>query len=154
MKAVCLLLSILFSFQLFAQKPSAQPHGTVYGAKPDTAGIIMSTKLEASMDKKTRISTTIRGKVINVTKEKGGWFNIDAGNGRIISAHFRDYNINIPASLKGKTVIVECVAQKQFIADDQQHFAGDTVTGKKQHNVKPDPKRRLTFEVKGLMVDY
>jgi len=43
--------------------------------------------------------------------------------------------------------------QKQFIADDQQHFAGDTVTGKKQHEVKTNPKRRLSLEVKGMMVD-
>ncbi len=105
------------------------------------------------MDKKTRISITIKGKVLKVTKEKGGWFSLDAGGGKVIAAHFKDYDINIPSGLKGRTVIVEGVAQKQFIADDQQHFAGDTVNGKKQQNVKTNPKHRLTFEVKGLMVE-
>ncbi|HTE01113.1 MAG TPA: DUF4920 domain-containing protein [Mucilaginibacter sp.] len=154
MKACCLLLSMLFSLQIFSQKHTALPHGMVYGIKPDTTVIMSADKLEAFMDKKTRISTTIRGKVIRVTRQQGGWFELDAGNGKVISAHFRVYNVSIPADLKGKTIIVEGVGQKQFIADDQQHFAGDTVTGKKQQNIKTDPKRRLTFEVKGLMVDH
>jgi hypothetical protein len=63
------------------------------------------------------------------------------------------YDTSIPTSLSGRTVIVEGVAQKQFIADDGQHFAGDTVTGKKQHQVKTNPKQSITFEVSGLMVD-
>ncbi len=105
------------------------------------------------MDKKARITTAIRGKVLKVTKQKGGWFDIDAGNGKVIAAHFKLYNITIPDDLKGCTIVAEGVAAKQFIADDQQHFAGDTVTGKKQHSVKTNPKQRLTFEVKGLLVE-
>jgi len=115
--------------------------------------MIKASQLEGFMDKKTRISITVRGKVLRVTKQKGGWFEIDAGNGKVIAAHFKNYNVNIPAELKGRTIIADGVAQKQFIADDQQHFAGDTVAGKKQHSVKTNPKKRLTFEVKGLMVD-
>jgi hypothetical protein len=34
-----------------------------------------------------------------------------------------------------------------------QHFAGDTVSGKKQHAAKTNVKPVLTFEVKGLMVE-
>lgn len=153
MKNIILLLAVLFSFSLFAQQHLSTVHGTVYDAKPDTMGMIKASQVEDFMDKKARISITIRGKVLKVTKQKGGWFDIDAGNGKIIAAHFKNYNVNIPAELKGRTIIADGVAQKQFIADDQQHFAGDTVVGKKQHGVKTDPKKRLTFEVKGLMVD-
>jgi hypothetical protein len=153
MKATFLLFTLLFSFALFAQKQTSLPHGTVYGVKPDTIAMMSATKVEAFMDKKTRISTTIRGKVIEVTKQMGGWFDLDAGNGKVIAAHFKNYNINIPSGLKGKTIIAEGVAQKQFIADDLQHYAGDTVKGKRLHSVKTNPKRKLTFEVKGLMVD-
>jgi RecJ-like exonuclease len=129
------------------------PHGMVYGVKPDTMQLIPAWRVEAFMAKKVRISTTIRGRIIKVTKTKGGWFQLDAGKGKIIAAHFKNYNITIPTALTGKIVFVEGVAEKQFIADDLQHFAGDTVRGKKQHAVKTDPKRRLIFEVKGLMVD-
>ena len=111
--------------------------------------MLKADQLERFMDAKTRISTTIRGKVLKVTRQKGGWFDIDAGNGKVIAAHFTNYSVNIPADLKGRTIIAEGIAQKQFIADDQQHFAGD----KKQPNAKTNPKHKLTFEVKGLMVD-
>lgn len=153
MKTTCLLLLLLISSALFAQKHTSPVHGMVYGTKPSTLAMLEATKVEAFMDKKTRISTTIHGKVLKVVKQKGGWFDIDAGDGKVISAHFKNIGVDIPAELKGKTVIVEGVAQKQFIADDQQHYAGDTANGKKQHLVKTDPKRRLTFEATGLMVD-
>ena len=105
------------------------------------------------MGKRARISTSIDGKVIRVTKPKGGWFEMDAGNGKIIEAHFSAYNVIIPAALKGRLVIIEGVAAKQFIADDLQHIAGDTVSGKKQHTTNTNPKQRITFEVKGMMID-
>jgi RecJ-like exonuclease len=151
----CWLLPICICLNLtaIAQHKTAMPHGMVYGVKPDTMQLIPAWRVEAFMAKKVRISTTIRGRIIKVTKTKGGWFQLDAGKGKIIAAHFKNYNITIPTALTGKIVFVEGVAEKQFIADDLQHFAGDTVRGKKQHAVKTDPKRRLIFEVKGLMVD-
>jgi hypothetical protein len=153
MKSALLLFTFFITAVSFAQKHTALPHGMVFGIKPNTTGMMPASKIEAYMGKQIRTSTTIRGKIIKVTQPKGGWFEVDAGKGKVITAHFKNYGINIPADLKGKIVIMEGVAQKQFIADDLQHFAGDTVTGKKQHYTNADPKRRLTFEVKGLIVD-
>jgi hypothetical protein len=147
------LFIICFMQSVAAQGHWPMPHGMVYGIKPDTTQVIPAWRIEVFMDKKVRISTTIRGRITKVTKQKGGWFELDAGKGKIIAAHFKNYGINIPLALKGKIVFVEGVAQKQFIADDLQHYAGDTVNGKKQHTVKTDPKRRLIFEVKGLLID-
>lgn len=151
--AFLLLFALLFCLSASAQKHTAPVHGTVYGDKPDTTGAMQANRVEEFMDKKTRVSVAVRGKVLKVTKSKGGWFEVDEGNGRIISAHFKNYNVTISASLAGKTVVMDGVAQKQFIADDQQHFAGDTVTGKKQSQVKTNPKRKLIFEVKGMVVE-
>lgn len=153
MKISPLLIALLMPAMVFAQKHIPLPHGMVYGQKPDTMAMMPANKLEASMGKKTRISTTIEGKIIKVTKEKGGWFDVDAGGGKIMAAHFKNYNVMLPTQLAGRTVIIEGVAEKMFIADDLQHLAGDTVSGKRQHKVKTDPKRTVTFEVKGLMVD-
>jgi hypothetical protein len=153
MKLLLFCMSMLCAAQAFAQKHTPLPHGMVYGQKPDTLTVMTAGKVEAFMDKKARITTAIEGKVIRVTKTKGGWFEMDAGNGKIIAAHFKDYNITLPKELAGRTVIIDGVAQKLFIADDLQHMAGDTVAGKKQHQVKTDPKRKVTFEVKGLLVD-
>jgi len=147
------LFAFLFAVGLFAQKHTPLPHGMVFGDRPNTIGLMDASKIEAFMGKRTRTNTTLRGKVLKVTKQKGGWFDLDAGNGKVIAAHFMKYDIAIPTDLAGRKVIIEGIAQKQFTADDGQHLAGDTVSGKKQHGVNVDPKRRLTFEVKGLFVD-
>jgi len=153
MKAITFLLALAMSASAFAQRHEALSHGTVFGSKPNDAATIKAANLESYMAKKARISTTISGEVTKVTKSKGGWFEIDAGNGKTIAAHFRDYKISIPEALKGKHIIAEGVAAKQFIADDMQHMAGDTARGKKQHRVNTNPKQRITFEVSGLMVE-
>jgi len=151
MKAVIVLFVV--SLSVFSLSQTHLAHGTVFGTKPDTSEIIKATGLQAFMGKRTRISTTISGRVIKVTRQKGGWFTIDAGNGKIIAAHFRVYNVTLPTDLAGRYILAEGIAQKQFIADDMQHLAGDTVTGKKQHDVKTNPKQKVTFEVKGLVVE-
>src|SRR5215216_1801455 len=127
MKVIVLLIGLLVPAVVFGQKHIPLPHGMVYGQKPGTMAMISATKVEAFMGKKTRINTTIEGRIIKVTKEKGGWFDMDAGGGKIIAAHFKDYNITLPAQLAGRTVIIEGVAAKMFLADDLQHLAGDTV---------------------------
>ncbi|WP_183568037.1 DUF4920 domain-containing protein [Mucilaginibacter sp. SP1R1] len=153
MKLFASLFFLIIPAIVLAQKHTPLPHGMVYGQKPNITALMKADTLEAFMGKKTRISTTIRGKVTKVLHQKGGWFELDAGSGKTIAAHFKNYDVTIPADLVGRWVIMEGVAQKQFIADDLQHLAGDTVTGKKQHQVKTNDKRRLTFEVKGLFVD-
>ena len=127
------------------------PRNMVFGKKPSTKGLIMANKLEAFIGKRARINVSISGLVTLVTKSKGGWFDIDAGNGKVITAHFKNYNINIPTSLKNHYIVAEGVAAKQFIAADSQHFAGDK--DNHGHRTKPVKKQVITFEVKGLRVD-
>src|ERR1700753_4411478 len=98
MKTTILLLFLLISLTVYAQKHVPLSHGTVFGDKPDTTGVMDASKVEDFMDKKTLITVAIKGKVIKVTKTKGGWFELNAGRGRIISAHFKIYGINVPAS--------------------------------------------------------
>ncbi|SEO87783.1 protein of unknown function [Mucilaginibacter gossypiicola] len=153
MKLIVLLISILIANVAIAQKHVPLPHGMVFGEKPDTITLMQASKLETFMGKKTRITTAITGKVIKVIKEKGGWFELDAGKNRVIGAHFTNAGINLPKQLAGRTVIISGIAAKQFIADDLQHMAGDTVSGKKQHKVNTNSGRKISFEVKGLMID-
>jgi len=152
MKTSAIILGLLLSFSAFAQKQTAT-NGKIYGRKPDTAAMLDASKLEGFMGRKVSVSTTIKGRVKKVTKTKGGWFTIDAGNGKEIAAHFQSYGTNIPVSLAGHYVVVQGVAAKQFLADDLQHFAGDTVTGKKQHVQKRNANHVVSFAVTGLMVE-
>jgi Domain of unknown function (DUF4920) len=147
-------LTIILTCFILGFMPGTQAqHGKVYGTKPTPTQVIDAQNLEAFMGNKTRVKTAIKGPVLKVTKQQGGWFDIDAGKGKIIAAHFSKYDITLPLDLKGKYIIAEGIAQKQFMADDMQHFAGDTVTGKKQHDAKANPNDKLTFEVSGLIVE-
>jgi len=150
MKTLLSIIAICAATGAFAQNIS---HGTTYGKKVSTVGMMKASQLEPYMNTRTRVSTTIEGTVLRVIKTKGGWFDIDAGNGKIIAAHFSTYDITIPAGLKGHMVIVEGIAEKEFAANDLQPMAGDTISGAKQHTAKANPKDKLTFEVTGLYVD-
>ena len=149
MKVFVFAIAIFFTLNTYAQH-TPLPHGMVFGRKPDTTIIVEATKTAAFMGKKIRINTTIRGRVIKVTKEKGGWFNLDAGGGRAISAHFKNYDIMLPRALKGRVVIIEGVAAKQVDATNGQRFGGNMTAAKR--NVLQKKPAVLTFEVTGLMV--
>ncbi|TFF33310.1 DUF4920 domain-containing protein [Mucilaginibacter psychrotolerans] len=136
------LWMVLVSGLAFAQKRPPLPHGSVYGLKPNTMGPVSAAQLETRMDRQTRITTAVRGRVIRVTQPKGGWFEMDAGQGRIIAAHFKNYGINLPKALAGRIVIMDGVAQKPISPNDK-------IAGKKTTT----PKKPLIFEVRGLMVD-
>lgn len=144
MKALTLLFALLFSLAVRAQQ---MPHGTVYGTKPNSAGMMDASKVEGFMGNKPRISTTLKGKVIKVTKTKGGWFELQGANGKVIEAHFKNIGVNIPAGLVGHEVIAEGVVAKQFVADDKQHLAGSNGQQTKSNTGS------LSFEVTGLQVD-
>jgi hypothetical protein len=147
MKKIIFSALLLFTTTAFAQHTPI-PHGTVYGTKPSGAGMVFADKLQSSMGTRATIVTSVKGKVLKVTKEKGGWFTIDATNGKVIYAHFKNYKVTIPATLAGHTIIADGVATKQFVADDKQHLAGDKHAGSKDN-----PKQGLKFEVSGLIVE-
>ena len=151
MKRIVLIIGLLLAASAYGQN-TPLPHGMVYGTKPDTTAMMPASKIEAFLGNRTRSSATLMGKVLKVTKSKGGWFTLDADDGKVIKAHFKNYAINLPAAIRGKTVIIEGIATKQFVADDMQHFAGDTVIKKKKIRVKANPKKQLSFEVNGLMI--
>jgi hypothetical protein len=150
---IIIFILLVFTGGGIAQKHTPLPHGMAFGQKVNTQDAMPASKVEAFMGNKSRISTTLTGKVLTVEKEKGGWFDLDAGNGKILKVHFKNYDVTIPKDLKGRSVIIQGVAQKLFIADDLQHFAGDTVKGKQQHNVKVNSKQRVEFEATGLLVN-
>lgn len=143
------ILLICLGINAYAQH-TPLPHGMVFGEKPDTAIVLAASQVEKLMGKKPRISTTIKGKVINVKKEKGGWFELDAGTGKIILAHFKNYDVILPQGLEGRTVIIEGIAFRQFTPANRLSQRSDTAktTGgtRKKDNVI------LAFEVSGLIV--
>lgn len=148
-----LILFIFFHSARAAAQITPLPHGTVFGNRPDTTVMAPADSIARIMGNKKRISTTIRGVVRKVTQQKGGWFEIEAGHGEVISAHFKNYGVTLPTALKGRTVIIEGVAFKQFKADEMQHFAGEAAVAPKPAKKRKATRLKTAFEVSGLMVD-
>lgn len=145
MKTLLLLFALSLTSVTMAQQ--GLPHGTTFGEKTSSQPMATATKLAAYMGNRIRVNCTISGRIIKVTKAKGGWFDIDGGNGKIVAAHFNNYSISLPLGLKGHNVIITGVAQKQVTAENQEHFAGGSA--KKQATTG----QNITFEVAGLMVE-
>src|ERR1700710_734550 len=116
MKAFSIITIFLIAAFLTGYSQANLAQGKIYGSRPDTTGVMAASNVESFMDKKPRVIVDIKGKVLNVTRRQGGWFDIDGGNGKIIHAHFTTYKVTIPMALKGKTVIADGVAETQFIA--------------------------------------
>lgn len=144
-RILLIAIGLFLSCSVFAQQ--ALPHGMVFGTKPDTARAMDASQLREYMGSKKRISTVLKAKILKVTAEKGGWFEIEAGK-RTLTAHFKDYGVTLPKEIAGRTVIIDAVAFRRFMADDSQHYAGDTTTYKTDEKLR----RRVSLEVKGLMV--
>lgn len=143
---ICLLFIPLY---LTAQKRVPLPHGMVFGVKPEVVNLQQATNIRSYLGNRSRISAVIVGRVLRVTKPKGGWFDMDAGKGQVIGVHFKNYNITLPVELKGKEVIIAGTLTRQFIADDKQKYAGENPA---QHRTLTNPKE-LMFEATGLYVN-
>jgi hypothetical protein len=142
MKSLTLLFALFISVAAGAQQLA---HGTVYGTKPNSAGMMDASKVNAFMGNKPRVTTTLSGKVVKVTKSTGGWFELAGTDGKVIQAHFKNIGTNLPMSLAGHYVVVEGTLAKQFDSSDKQPMAGNTQ--------KDNTPNSLSFEVTGLEVD-
>ncbi len=150
MKYLLAFMGICLAITTQAQR-TPLPHGMVFGIKPDTSVVLDANKLEGFMDRKNRITTIVKGRVLKVTNELGGWFEMDAGKGKIITARFKNDDIKLPSALKGRVVIIQGVAARKLEAINGKP------TGSVVKNVKDAEKAEggtiaLIFEVTGLMV--
>ncbi len=127
------------------------PHGMVYGVKPDTGVVLEASKLEAFMGRKNRISTVIKGRVLKVTNEANGWFEIVANNGKIILARFKNDGISLPAALKGRTVIIQGIATRKMEAINGKP-TGSVIADVKKPTKTKNGTVALIFELTGLMI--
>ncbi len=147
------LLACLFILPLLAvaQKRVPLPHGMVFGTKPEVVNLHKASELDAYMGRQTRTSAVIIATLLKVTNPKQGWFDLDAGQGHVIHAHFQQYNVSLPIELKGRQVIVAGVAARQFLSSNGQHLTGRNSGS--MHNTQAQTGGEITFEATGLYVN-
>lgn len=143
MKKIFFSIAVLFaaltvSAQQGTKPPQGQtsitPHGKVYGEKVDVKPAHPIGDLETYFGRRTSITTTISAKIVDVDKS-GNFFTVNDNKGRPVTVRFKDIGYKLPPGIKGKTVLIDGVISKQFIANNHQHYAGSNSGIEKTHQV-------------------
>ncbi|PJJ83263.1 DUF4920 domain-containing protein [Mucilaginibacter auburnensis] len=150
MRYLLACIGLCMALNTYAQR-TPLPHGMIFGTKPDTSVVLDAAKLDSSMDRRNRISTIIKGRVLRVTDTQNGWFEMEAGKGKLISARFKNDGIKLPSALKGRVVIIQGIAARKMEAVNGKP-AGTVVKNVKDPEKTRDGTIPLIFEVAGLMV--
>jgi hypothetical protein len=141
MKKIFFSIAVLFSAltvsaQHETRPPQGQvsitPHGKVYGEKVDVKTAHPIGDMEAYLGRRTSITTTISGKVVDVDRN-GDSFTIRDSKGRPVTVIFNKAGYKFPMNLRGKNVLIDGVISKQFIANNRQHYAGSNAGMEKTH---------------------
>ena len=111
---------------------SITPNGKIYGEKVDVKTAHPIGDLETYFGRRTSITTTISGKVVDVNRN-GESLTLRDIKGRPVSVHFMKAGFKFPQNIRGKNVLIDGVISKQFVADNHQHFAGANAGVDKTH---------------------
>lgn len=133
MKKILFSLAVLFSaLTVSAQhgdmRPqgnatSIMPKGKLYGESVDVKAVHPIGDLNAYFGRRTSVTTTIVAKVTGVDKS-GDFFYVKDNKGRLVTVRFKNIGSKIPQDITGKTVLIDGVISKNFIANNKQHYAG------------------------------
>ncbi len=133
MKKIFFSIAVLFSaLTVSAQQGAMQPQGSassispkgkVYGEKVDVKTVHPIGDLNVYFGRRTSVTTTIIAKVTDVDKS-GDFFYVKDNKGRPVTVRFKNAGSKIPQDVKGKTVLIDGVISKNFIANNKQHYAG------------------------------
>lgn len=143
MKKIFLSVAVLFgaltvsSAQQHQTRPpqgqiSISPKGKIYGDKVDVKAAHPIGDMDAYMGRRTSITTTISGKVIDVDRS-GDFLTLRDNKGRPVTVSFMNAGHKLPPNLRGRMVLVDEVISKQFIANNHQHYAGSNAGMEKTH---------------------
>lgn len=111
---------------------SITPRGKIYGEKVDVKTAHPIGDLETYFGRRTSITTTISGKVADVNRN-GESLTLRDTKGRAVSVHFMKAGFKFPQNIRGKNVLIDGVISKQFISNNQQHYAGANAGMDKTH---------------------
>lgn len=151
---VILIVASLASCNPEPTKLSAQENvkGLVYGDSVMNDNVIELTALSTAMGEEDRLDLKVKGKVDHVYPAKH-WLAMKLNNGEEMLISFEDSTLKVPATLKGKEVILDGYAYSDTLSiDDQIAYAQEA--GKTPEEVAKitTPKISVLFKAKGLVV--
>jgi len=124
-----------------------------YGAVVDVAGIVSPSEMVLIVEKEGNFKGKISGEIKEVCTKKGCWLTMDLPNGESMRVTFKDYEFFVPTTSQGYPIILEGVAVlTETDVVTLRHYAEDGGKTKEEVEAIAEPKREITFEAVGVMI--
>ncbi|MDR7208094.1 DUF4920 domain-containing protein [Flavobacterium piscis] len=160
------LLSLSLSTLLFSQEgeqiKNSPPEGNAfvgdfYGADVSRVSENKAMSVEKLGNKlkntKKAKNIVVKGVVTDVCPKKGCWVTIKTEDGSPFFVKMKDYAFFVPTALKGKTVVLEGVAEKKVTSvEELKHYAKDAKKSKAEMDAITAPKEEIRFLADGIKV--
>ena len=145
---------IMFAIVVNAQPPAgdAKP-GDQYGEKITPDGAVNIADVAAKLDKTESIDTKIKAKIVDVCPKKGCWLKLQVNDSTTATVKMKDYGFFLPLAAKGKTVVLDGVAQiKTTSVAELKHYAEDAKKSKEEIAAITRPEKEIRVTAKGIVV--
>jgi DNA-directed RNA polymerase subunit F len=145
---------ILLAVVANAQPPAgdAKP-GDQYGEKITAEGAVNIADVAAKLDKTESVDTKIKAKIVDVCPKKGCWLKLQVNDSTTAMVKMKDYGFFLPLAAKGKTVVLDGVAQiKTTSVAELKHYAEDAKKSKEEIAAITKPEKEIRVMAKGIVV--
>lgn len=145
---------IMFTIGANAQPPAgdAKP-GDQYGEKITPDGAVNLSEVAVKLDKTESIDTKIKAKIVDVCPKKGCWLKLQVNDSTTAMVKMKDYGFFLPLAAKGKTVVLDGVAQiKTTSVAELKHYAEDAKKSKEEIAAITRPEKEIRVTAKGIVV--
>ena len=155
MKHLLLVTGILFSLGAFSQPPTGKAKkGNVYGQKVDPTGAADISSLAANVDRPDTVPVKVRGKVLDVCRQKGCWMTMAVNDSTEAFVKMKDYCFFVPVDLQGKTVVLEGVSFiKTTSVAELKHYAEDAKKSQAEIDAIAVPEKQIRLLASGFVVE-
>lgn len=100
------------------------------------------------------INSKMSAKVTSVCQAKGCWMTLNLEDGNEVMVKFKDYAFFVPKDIMGKEVIINGKAYVNEVpVEELRHYAEDAGKTAEEIASITEPKRTLSFEGDGVLIE-
>tara|TARA_B100001996_G_scaffold379602_1_gene365611 strand:- start:112 stop:561 length:450 start_codon:yes stop_codon:yes gene_type:complete len=124
-----------------------------YGEIITNENIINYSSAKELVIEKGKISTKIKGVILETCAKKGCWMRLQADNDTLF-IRFKDYGFFVPTSgLEGKTAIVQGEATYETLdVEEVRHYAEDAGKSIEEIELITEPEYIFSFTANGVII--
>ncbi|MDR7128310.1 hypothetical protein J2X69_000638 [Algoriphagus sp. 4150] len=124
-----------------------------YGAEVALSGVVSPAEMVSVVERQGNFEGKISGEIKEVCTKKGCWLTMELPNGESMRVTFKDYEFFVPTTSQGYPVILEGVAvMTETDVETLRHYAEDGGVSKEEIEAITEPKREITFEAVGVVI--